>query len=115
MLMIALIVACLRDGAVERRSEWSASTVPAMASNTPTREAGYSAPPSGATSASSPRTSVTTASAGSRVRGLTSAVWREGITEDTAGQNVTSAAIRCVMGGDQLFKSAVADGTEGAP
>jgi len=45
MLMIALVVAFLRDSAVERRSAWRASTVPAMASNAPTRDAGYSALP----------------------------------------------------------------------
>ena len=69
-LMIALVVASCRDAGVERRSEWSASTVPAIASKAPTRAAGYSAPPSGARSASSPSTSVTAASAGTRIRGL---------------------------------------------
>ena len=84
MLMVALVVACRRDAAVERRSECSASIAPATASNAPTRAAGCSAPPNGAASASSPRTSVTAASAGSRVRG-SPAVMRLGcVTADVA-------------------------------
>jgi hypothetical protein len=68
MLITALTVPFRRPSVVDRRSECSASTIAARASNAPIRDAGYSASPSGVASASSPSTSVTTASAVTRRR-----------------------------------------------